>query len=89
MRMEKKNYLPIYLEECEYKRKKIKISELINIKLESDSSSGFDWIIIILLFWTMLLAFIISVVVEDTKTKLAIFFKCVLKRTRMKKKSMH
>ena len=42
MRMEKKNYLPIYFEECEYKRKKIKIPEFIIIKLESDCSSGSD-----------------------------------------------
>ena len=39
MRMEKKNYPQVYLEECKYKIKKIKMSEFINAELESDSSS--------------------------------------------------
>ena len=39
MRMEKKNYPQVYLEECKYKTKKIKISEFRDNKLESDSSS--------------------------------------------------
>ena len=30
MRMEKKNYSQVYLEECKYKIKKIKMSEFIN-----------------------------------------------------------
>ena len=36
-RMEKKNYLQIYLEECKYKSKKIKMIKFINTELESDS----------------------------------------------------
>ena len=39
MRMEKKNYAQVYLEECNYKTKKIKMSEFIGVELESDSSS--------------------------------------------------
>ena len=39
MRMEKKNYPLVRLEECKYKTKKIKISEFIDVELESDSSS--------------------------------------------------
>ena len=38
MRMEKKNYLQVYLEECKYKIKRIRMSEFINAELESDSS---------------------------------------------------
>ena len=38
MRM-KKSYLQVYLEECKYKIKKIKMPEFIDIKVESASSS--------------------------------------------------
>ena len=38
MRMEKKNYPQIPLEECKYKLKKIKMPEFKDAKLESDSS---------------------------------------------------
>ena len=37
MRMEKKNYLEVYLEECKYKIKKIKMIKIINTNLKSDS----------------------------------------------------
>ena len=39
MKMEKKNYPQVYLEECKYKIKKIKMPEFIDIKVESPSSS--------------------------------------------------
>ena len=39
MRMEKTNYLQVYLEECKYKIKKTKITKFINTKLESGSES--------------------------------------------------
>ena len=39
MRMEKKNYPQVYLEECKYKIKKIQMSRFINTELESDSDS--------------------------------------------------
>ena len=39
MRMEKKNYPQVYLEECKYKIKKIQMSRFINTELESDSES--------------------------------------------------
>ena len=39
MRMDKKNYLQVYLEECKYKVKKMQMSRFINAKLESDSES--------------------------------------------------
>ena len=41
MKMKKKNYpqVQVYLEECKYKIKKIKISEFIDAELEPDSSS--------------------------------------------------
>ena len=42
MRMEKKNYPQVYLEECKYKIKKIKMSKFINIELESDSESELE-----------------------------------------------
>ena len=34
--MNKKNYPEVYLEECKYKVKKIRIPRFINIELESD-----------------------------------------------------
>ena len=36
----KKNYPQVYLEECKYKIKKIKMSEFLDAKLESDSCSN-------------------------------------------------
>ena len=39
MRMDKKNYLQVYLEKCKYKIKKIQMSRFINTKLELDSES--------------------------------------------------
>ena len=39
MKIEKKNYLQVYLEECKYRVKKIQTSRFINAKLESDSDS--------------------------------------------------
>ena len=42
MRMEKKNYPQVYLEECKYKIKKIQMSRFINTELESDSDSEPD-----------------------------------------------
>ena len=36
----KKNYPQVYLEECKYKIKKIKMSKFINTKLESESVFG-------------------------------------------------
>ena len=53
MRMEKKNYLQAYLEQCKYKTKKTKMTNLINTELESEpesrsgseleSETKFDW----------------------------------------------
>ena len=37
MKIQKKNYQQIYLEECKYKIKKTKTSKFINTELESDS----------------------------------------------------
>ena len=42
MKMEKKNYPQVYLEECKYKIKKIQMSRFINTELESDSDSEPD-----------------------------------------------
>ena len=39
MKMEKKNYLQVYLEECKYKRKRTKTIKFIEAELESDSES--------------------------------------------------
>ena len=39
MRMDKKNYLQLYLEECKYRVKKIDMSTYINTELESDLES--------------------------------------------------
>ena len=39
MRMEKKNYVKVYLEECKYKTKKTEISRFIKAELDSDSDS--------------------------------------------------
>ena len=40
MKMEKKCYPQVYLEECKYKIKKIKIARFIDDELESDFSSS-------------------------------------------------
>ena len=42
IKMNKKNYPQVYLEECKYKVKKIHISRLINIELEIDSESDVE-----------------------------------------------
>ena len=39
MKIEKKDYLQVYLEECKYKVKKIQMPRFINTKLDSDSDS--------------------------------------------------
>ena len=39
VRMDKKNYPQVYLEECKYKIKKIQIPRFINAELESDSEA--------------------------------------------------
>ena len=39
MRMKKKNYLQVYLEECKYKIKKIKKAKFISTELESKLES--------------------------------------------------
>ena len=39
VRMDKKNYLQVYLEECKYKIKKIQMPRFINAELESESES--------------------------------------------------
>ena len=39
MRMDKKNYPQVYLEECKYKVKKIQMSRFINAEQELDSES--------------------------------------------------
>ena len=42
MKMSKKNYPQVYLEECKYKTKKINIPRFINIELELESDSEPD-----------------------------------------------
>ena len=37
MKMNKKNYPQVYLEECKYKAKKLHTPRFINIELETDS----------------------------------------------------
>ena len=39
IKMNKKNYLQVYLEECKYKIKKTQMSKFISAELESDSDS--------------------------------------------------
>ena len=39
MRIEKKNYPQVYLKECKYKVKKMRMSRFINTVLESESES--------------------------------------------------
>ena len=42
MRMEKKNYLQVYLEECKYKIKMTKMTKFIEAEIKSDSESEFE-----------------------------------------------
>ena len=42
MKMNKKTYPQVYLEECKYKMKKTQMSRFINNKLEADSSDSSD-----------------------------------------------
>ena len=42
MRMEKKNYPQVYLEECKYRMKKTKMTKFIEAELESESESESD-----------------------------------------------
>ena len=42
MGMEKKNYLQVYLEECQYRMKKTKLTKLIEAELESESELQSD-----------------------------------------------
>ena len=39
MKMEKKNYPQVYLEECKFKKEKEKMSEFIDVELELDYGS--------------------------------------------------
>ena len=40
LRIDKKNHLQVYLEECKYRAKKIQMSRFINTKLKSDLESS-------------------------------------------------
>ena len=42
MRMEKKNYPQVYLEECKYKMIKTKMAKFISTELESNSESELE-----------------------------------------------
>ena len=42
MKMEKKNYPQVYLEEGKYKIKKMKMTKFINTEVESDSESELE-----------------------------------------------
>ena len=42
MKMGKKSYPPVYLEECKYKIKKSKMCGFIDVELESASGSDFE-----------------------------------------------
>ena len=42
MRMEKKSYLQVYLEECKYRMKKKKMTKFIKAELESESESELE-----------------------------------------------
>ena len=43
MKIEKKNYPQVYLEECNYKIKKTKTTKFINTELESESELESEW----------------------------------------------
>ena len=45
MKMDKKYFLQVYLEECKYKIKKIQMSRFINTELDSDSESDAELMI--------------------------------------------
>ena len=45
IKMEKKNYPQLYLEECKYKIRKIEMSRFINTELDSDSQSDSELMI--------------------------------------------
>ena len=42
MRIDKKNHLQVYLEECKYRVKRIQMPRFINTELKSDSDSELD-----------------------------------------------
>ena len=42
MKMDKKNYPQVYLEECKYERKKEKMTRFINVELDLDDSGDSD-----------------------------------------------
>ena len=42
MRMDKKNYLQVYLEECKYRMKKTKMPKFIDTELKSESELESD-----------------------------------------------
>ena len=42
IKMNKKNYLQVYLEECKYRIKKMQMSRFIHAELESDSDSELE-----------------------------------------------
>ena len=42
MRMEKKNYPQVYLEECKYRMKKTKMTKFIEAELKSESESELE-----------------------------------------------
>ena len=42
MRMDKKNYLQVYLEECKYRMKKTKMPKFIEAEIESESELESD-----------------------------------------------
>ena len=42
MKMKKINHPKVYLEECKYKSKKIKMTKLINTELKSESKSELE-----------------------------------------------
>ena len=42
MKIEKKNYPQVYLEECKYRMKKTKMVKFIEAELESESESGLE-----------------------------------------------
>ena len=44
MKMNKKNYPQVYLEECKYRVKKKKMPEFIGAELESDSDYDSEWL---------------------------------------------
>ena len=44
MKMEKKNYLQVYLESWKYKIKKIKMSGFIDVELDTEFSYDSEWL---------------------------------------------